>query len=44
MRVKMKAHTKRLRLSWSSTLPILRSRRRWKKQVDVTTFHYMCNT
>jgi len=23
-------------LSWSSTLPILRSRRRWKKQVDVT--------
>ena len=32
----MKAHTKRLRLSWSSTLPILRSRRRWKKQVDVT--------
>ena len=36
MRVKMKAHTRRLRLFRSSTLPILRSFRRWKKQVDAT--------
>jgi len=35
VRVKMSAHTRRLRLSLSSTLTILRRLQRWKKKVDV---------
>jgi len=38
----MRPHTNRLRVSWSRTLPILRSRRRWKKQVDITLVIYWC--